>query len=199
MSKTGVLILAAGKSRRMGSDKRALPWGTSTLLESAIELCHSASLPCCVALSSEPADDHWEAHLRDQNCTVLRVATADSGMGDTLAHCIDHIPPHWEHLIIHLCDMPLITKETLQSLDQALQTAHIVIPTFSEKWGNPRGFNRSLWPQLRSLTGDQGARDIIRTSGARVTTIEVDNAGILTDLDEPEIYRFWYQIDQTQL
>ena len=83
MSKTGVLILAAGKSRRMGSDKRALPWGTSTLLESAIELCHSASLPCCVALSSEPADDHWEAHLRDQNCTVLRVATADSGMGDT--------------------------------------------------------------------------------------------------------------------
>ena len=181
----------------MGCDKRALPWGTSTLLEAAIGPCRSARLPCCVALSSEPADDYWEAQLRDQSCTVLRVATADSGMGDTLATSIDHLPSDWEHLIVHLCDMPLVTKETLQSLDQALQTAHIVIPTFSEKWGNPRGFNRSLWSQLRSLTGDQGARDIIRTGGSSVTTIEVDNAGILTDLDEPEIYQFWYQIDQT--
>ena len=135
MSKTGVLILAAGKSRRMGCDKRALPWGTSTLLESAIDLCRSARLPCCVALSSEPSDDRWEVQLHDQNCTVLRVATADSGMGDTLAHSIDHLPSHWEHLIIHLCDMPLVTKETLQHLDEALQTAHIVIPTFTEKRG----------------------------------------------------------------
>ena len=135
MGKTGVLILAAGKSRRMGSDKRALPWGTSTLLESAIDLCRSARLPCCVALSSEPSDDHWEVQLQDQNCTVLRVATADSGMGGTLANSIDHLPSHWEHLIIHLCDMPLVTKETLQHLDEALQTAHIVIPTFTEKRG----------------------------------------------------------------
>ena len=119
----------------MGCDKRALPWGTSTLLEAAIGPCRSARLPCCVALSSEPSDDHWEVQLQDQNCTVLRVATADSGMGDTLAHSIDHLPSHWEHLIIHLCDMPLVTKETLQHLDEALQTAHIVIPTFTEKRG----------------------------------------------------------------
>lgn len=38
-----------------------------------------------MALSSELADDHWEAQLRDQSCTVLRVATPKSGMGDTLA------------------------------------------------------------------------------------------------------------------
>ena len=119
----------------MGCDKRALAWVTSTLLESAIGLCRSARLPCCVALSSEPSDDRWEVQLHDQNCTALRVATADSGMGDTLAHSIDHLPSHWERLIIHLCDMPLVTRETLQHLDEALQTTHIVIPTFTEKRG----------------------------------------------------------------
>jgi molybdenum cofactor cytidylyltransferase len=192
----GVLILAAGQSERMQSDKRLLPWRNTTLVEHAIELCNQTGLESIVALSDLDVDDAISARLSKAKTKLLRVPNAREGMGATIANSINHLPAHWSGLLIHLCDMPLVTASTLKSMAVALQKHRIVIPSYVEKWGNPRGFDRSLWPDLAKLGGDVGAKALIKQNLDQVFVCETTNSGVLTDLDDRTTYEFWYRIDQ---
>jgi molybdenum cofactor cytidylyltransferase len=176
----GILILAAGHSRRMGSDKRRLPWNDGHLLEHAIKFCKDTGLPYIVALSCREEDDAL-AELCDQNC--VRIKESDLGLGHTLAHAIGALPSSWSAVIVHLADMPLVKSSTFQLIADQLQRHPIVIPSYHGQWGNPRGFARQLWPQLTLLTGDQGAKDVIKSHSDVCYVIDVDDDGILIDID----------------
>ena len=184
---TGILILAAGQGRRMGTDKRLLPWGdTGFLLEQAINVCTGSGLAYRVVLSAREEDDSI-ARLCGQNC--IRIQKSELGLGHTLAHAIGALPDSWEGVIVHLADMPLVKESTFQKIARELENHPIVIPSYQEKWGNPRGFARQLWPQLASLKGDQGAKDLIRNHSDFCYLLNVDDGGILIDIDTREDYR----------
>lgn len=192
----GVLILAAGRSERMQSDKRLLPWRNSTLVEHAIALCNQVGLESLVALSGSAEDDAIYTRLSKRETTLLRVTDANKGMGATIANCIDYLPSHWTGVLIHLCDMPLVTTNTLQSMAAALEKHRVVIPSYVEKWGNPRGFDRSLWPELSKLSGDVGAKELIERNRDQVYVCETTNSGVLIDLDDRATYELWHRLEQ---
>lgn len=182
---TGILVLAAGQSRRMGSDKRLLAWQNSSLLEHAIQLCSSSGLDYRLALSYRAEDDRI-AQVYGRSC--IRITESDLGLGHTLARAIELLPDSWSSVIVHLADMPLVKTPTLQKIARALQKHPIVIPSYQEKWGNPRGFARQLWPQLALLKGDQGAKDLIKKYSDLCHIVKVDDGGILVDIDTQEDY-----------
>lgn len=182
----GILILAAGQSRRMGSDKRLLVWHNNSLLEHAIKLCASSGLEYRVALSGRAEDDPV-AQRCAPNC--VRIKESDLGLGHTLAHAIGELPDYWDGVIVHLADMPLVQRATFQHIARQLQDHSVVIPSYQGHWGNPRGFARSLWPQLTLLTGDQGAKDLIKQHSDLCHVIDVADKGVLVDIDTQEDYR----------
>lgn len=192
----GVLILAAGRSERMQSDKRLLPWRNSTLVEHAIALCHQVGLDSVVALSDSSEDDAIHTRLSKCGNTLLRVTDAKRGMGATIANSVPYLPSHWTGVLIHLCDMPLVTANTLQSMAAALEEHRIVVPSYIEKWGNPRGFDRSLWPDLVKLSGDVGAKELIERNRDQVYVYDTHNAGVLIDLDDRASYELWHRLEQ---
>ena len=184
----GILILAAGQSRRMGSDKRLLAWHDSSILEHAIKLCISSGLDYRVALSYREDDDSI-AKTCGPNC--IRVEESDLGLGHTLAHAIGTLPRSWGGVIVHLADMPLVKASTFQKIAHELQHHSIVIPSYQQQWGNPRGFSRSLWPELALLKGDQGAKDLIKKHSDLCCVLDLNDAGILVDIDTQEDYQTW--------
>lgn len=192
----GVLILAAGRSERMQSDKRLLPWRNSTLVEHAIALCNQVGLDSVVALSDSSEDDAIYTRLCKSDTTLLRVSFTRHGMGATIANSIPYLPSHWTGALIHLCDMPLVTASTLQSMAAALEKHRIVVPSYVEKWGNPRGFDRSLWPDLAKLSGDVGAKELIEQNRDQVFVYETTNSGVLIDLDDRASYELWHRLEQ---
>jgi molybdenum cofactor cytidylyltransferase len=192
----GVLILAAGRSERMQSDKRLLPWRNKTLVEHAIGLCNQVGLDSVVALSDSSEDDAIYTRLRKSDTTLLRVSFTRRGMGATIANSIPYLPSHWTGALIHLCDMPLVTASTLQSMAAALEKHRIVVPSYVEKWGNPRGFDRSLWPDLAKLSGDVGAKELIEQNRDQVFVYETTNSGVLIDLDDRASYELWHRLEQ---
>ena len=192
----GVLILAAGRSERMQSDKRLLPWCNKTLVEHAIRLCNQVGLDSVVALSDSSEDDAIYTRLRKSDTTLLRVSFTRHGMGATIANSIPYLPSHWTGVLIHLCDMPLVTASTLQSMAAALEKNRIVVPSYVEKWGNPRGFDRSLWPDLSKLSGDVGAKELIEQNRDQVFVYETTNSGVLIDLDDRASYELWHRLEQ---
>lgn len=179
------ILLAAGRGRRFDpsgvQDKllQRLPDGDLVVVASARHLLEV--FPRVIAVVP-PADRGVAAALRALGCEVTVCPQADTGMGASLAHAIAASTPDAQAWVIALGDMPFVEPATLRALCAALAGgAEIAVPRFEGKLGNPVGFSAAHLPALLALSGDEGARRIVR--GSPVVEVQVDDAGILRDID----------------
>ena len=194
MALTGIL-LAAGRGRRFDPAGihnkllQRLPGGELVVAASAKKLL--AVCPRVVAVV--PPDDGGVGEvLRQLGCEVTVCPDADSGMGLSLAHAIRHSLHDRLHdqspgqgWLVALGDMPFVAPSTLHALDAAVREgAAIAAPLFEGQRGNPVAFGARHRDELLALDGDQGARRLL--ASCPVDAIEVDDPGILRDIDVPD-------------
>ncbi len=178
------IVLAAGASRRMGSDKLALPWRDSTVLESTLTRWTAAPELAEILLvrrSDSPA-------VRRDRVRTLVNPNPDEGLGSSLRLAAAALPSHAVAVIVGLADMPDLTAKTISALVTAwrpLGAAGIVAPVYEGQRGHPVVFGADYVPALRELAGDVGARAILREHAPHVRLIDVDDPGVLLDLDTP--------------
>jgi len=186
------LVLAAGRARRFGFDKRQarLPDGRSLLqavLQTQLQACDAV-----IALL-RPDDDWGQALCADLGVEVRLVPQADEGMGRTLATGLSALladeasgvgPPRFEAALVVLADMPAVQVGTVQALIHAFQRHGLpACPWHGGRAGHPRLLPRDRWPDLLDLSGDEGARH--RLDWSRACRVEVPDAGVLIDVDTP--------------
>jgi molybdenum cofactor cytidylyltransferase len=181
--KAGALVLAAGFSRRFGSDKRRYPIDGEPLLRRTVANVVAAGLPCRVCL--RPGDGDLPLLLDLPGVEYIECADAAEGMGSTLAQgaavCED-----WEGVLVVLGDMPWVLPATLLAIRDALAIDRIIQPEYRGRPGQPVGFGSHFYPQLRRLRGDRGGRDILSRHSPALVRLPVDDPGIHRDLDEPQ-------------
>lgn len=183
------LLLAAGRGTRFGGGKlmAALPvasWGVEagTPLGVASALHLRAALDEVVAVV-RPEDPALEAALFAAGATVVTCARADEGMGASLA-CGVAAAADADAWIVALGDMPWIAPDTIAAVARALEGGiSIVAPAFRGERGHPVGFAGALRPALLALEGDEGARAIVRAHRAALQLIDVDDPGVIADVD----------------
>ncbi len=185
----GAIILAAGRSRRFGSDKRRhLLAATVALYQSCFE---------AVRIVLRPEDDTLltalEIELRESD-EIVHASLAHLGMGHSLAAGVADLEEHDQFvgLFIGLGDMPYIQPETLHELKKALAAAQapaIVRPYFDGQAGQPVGFTAEYLPELAAMEGDQGARALISAYKDRVLRFDTTDSGVVEDVDVPEDLR----------
>jgi len=193
----GVILLAAGRSRRFGSDKRAhrLPDGRS-LLTHSLERYGAAFDRCILVIRSDDASPVLAEQPREEfsaEFTIVRAELADLGMGHSLAAgARAAAAAGWRYVFVALADMPWVECATLAGLRNAMEravcagnTAAIVQPLFAGAPGHPVGFAAGHIAALGTLSGDAGARSVVQRDAARVLHIETDDPGVLQDLDTP--------------
>jgi molybdenum cofactor cytidylyltransferase len=183
MSPVGIL-LAAGRGRRFdpsGARNKLLQAsnGDPVVVASARHLL--SVLPHVIAVVA-PADGGVADALRALGCDVTVCADADTGMGASLVHALRHSLPEASSWLVALGDMPFVQPATMRRLCDALGAgADIAAPVWNGRRGNPVAFGARYLPELLALSGDQGARSILKTT--RVTEVEVPDPGILRDID----------------
>lgn len=177
----GVLVLAAGFSRRFDGDKRLYqPDGDKPLLQMTIDNVLAADLPCRVCI--RPQDQAVASLLLALKVESICCVDAHKGMGATLAEGISGISD-WDGVLVALGDMAWVAPATYRKLAAVLVSAGIVQPAQAGRPGNPVGFSSSYYPQLSGLTGDEGGRSILRQNTGLVVSVAVPDAGIHRDLD----------------
>ncbi len=180
-----VLVLAAGRSTRFGSDKRQalLPSG-QRMLPAVLSTLKGVFDDVCVL--SRAGDAFATQACAASGCQQLSCEDADLGMGHTLAQGLRGLMPRpdIDAALVALADMPAVQPDTLRALAAAAAESPLpVVPRHLGRLGHPRILPRATWPSLLHARGDEGARHLIDWSAARV--VDVDDAGVLIDVDTP--------------
>ncbi|ARS53592.1 hypothetical protein B9G99_12585 [Kushneria konosiri] len=181
------LILAAGYSRRFGGDKRLAPFNGQTLLAAtAARLApHVATMAVMLrhGESIAPFGLPFDAY-------VMQAPSSPIGMGTSLAAAVSGLlastdPRHLqcEALALMLGDMPDVHDEPLSALMAHAGGDIIVRPSHQDRMGHPVVFGRAFWPALAALSGDEGARVLLKRHASQVVTLKTSDPGILVDVD----------------
>ena len=181
MKLTGIL-LAAGISRRLGSDKRQLrlPNGKTLLLHCA-SLLHTVTDDVVVVL--RPEDDELTDALSKSGCRVCYNPKPSRGMGTSLS-CGVAARPDSDAWLIQPADLPLLKASTLQQIGAELRYADAVVPFCHGRRGHPVGFTRCFRDQLLQLSGDHGGRHILKDTDKTVKWLNLHDPGIYRDIDK---------------
>ena len=178
------LILAAGFGNRFGSDKRraALADGC-TLLAASLGRAQAVFEEVHVVL--RPEDDPADLGL-PEGCNIILCEDAGQGMGHSLAAGARALAAgEGEAIAVLLGDMPWIAESSLRALIAKAAPSRIVFPVHHDERGHPVLFGRDFWPELQTLTGDEGARRVLRAHVSAWVAVGVDDPGVLQDVDSP--------------
>jgi molybdenum cofactor cytidylyltransferase len=191
------IVLAAGSSRRFGSDKRLHVIEGVNLLQRSLSKPLAMNIPTLVVL--RPSDkgnvsDLLGSYLKDPRVELLFAADADRGMGHSLAcaarylvdDCTEKRNPNFREMIaalVLLADMPWIKLESIANIVGAYSEKKIVIPTYKNEWGHPILFSRRWFDDLEKLSGDRGAKHLLQANRDALIELQVGDEGIFRDVD----------------
>jgi molybdenum cofactor cytidylyltransferase len=183
VGKVGVILLAAGRAQRMGSNKLLEPLGDRPLIAHTLAAIADAELPLLVVTGH--AADQLRPALPAGTQTV-HAADHAAGIGRSIAAGIAAVPVDWDAAIIMLADMPLVEASLLRALTDAAQSrADIVVPAHDGRRGNPVLWGRDHFAALASLDGDIGGKPLLADRAALVRTVAAPSDAIFMDADTP--------------
>jgi len=183
------VLLAAGYARRFGSNKLLHPLSPGSEnagvpLALAAARHFTEALPESVAVI-RPRAQKLGKLLRDAGCNTVVCRNAAEGMGVSLAEGV-RAAADAHGWVVALADMPYLKPETVRVIARALsEGAAIAAPSYRGERGHPVGFARRFFDELSALRGDAGAREILKAHPDWITLYEVDDPGVLRDIDEP--------------
>jgi molybdenum cofactor cytidylyltransferase len=112
----------------------------------------------------------------------------EKGMSSSLKKGVLNISKDSEAFAIFLADMPLIKEESIEKVINEFneRSCLIVAPIFNKVIGHPVIFHRNLIPEIINLEGDIGAKKVIEKYKDEACFIEVNDEGVLIDIDTPK-------------
>ena len=191
-----IVLLAAGLGQRMPSLKPLLPFRGKPMISHALENVISQPVAERILVTGHEATSIYQLV---QGLPVWVIYNKDylDGLGSSLAAGIRQASLKTRGYLIWLADMPLLESlPVLHLIDEFLtrmESGQPVIcrPVYDQQPGHPVLFSAHFRKELSVLTGDEGARDIIRRNRHALINIPWHNSSCLVDLDTPEDIRSW--------
>ncbi|WP_432816927.1 nucleotidyltransferase family protein [Sulfitobacter sp. JB4-11] len=187
-----ILLLAAGASARMqGRDKLMEDVDGQPLIRRQAQLARAATSGPVIITLPPPPHPRYSA-LEDLEILCLPVPDAATGIAASIRTGVAALPPDTQRAMICLADLPDLTTEDLITVARAAPDQEHSIwrgATADGRPGHPIVFDQVHFPALAALTGDRGARNIIKSS--KTGLIPLPGTHALNDLDTPEDWAAW--------
>jgi molybdenum cofactor cytidylyltransferase len=183
------IILAAGASSRMGSPKALLEFRDETFIARLVRVLSSVCDPVIVVLG------YHAAAIRpsiEATTTIVINPAPERGQLSSLQTALAALPADAEGFLFTPVDSPAVAIETVERLAAEFRRRDpatlLVIPRYQGKRGHPVFATRAIADQLAALPVTSQARDVIHGHVPETQYVDVDDPGILTDIDDREAY-----------
>lgn len=192
IARVGAVVLAAGASARMGRAKQLLPLGKNTVLAQTLNNIRAARMHEMVLVLGASAEVIRQQLPQALLEGVKVVVNQDygQGMATSLRAGLSALDPRSDAALIVLGDQPFIRPQTLDRIveEYSRSRAPIVIPSYQGNRGNPVLLDRSVFSEVMALEGDIGCRAIFGSNLEDILKVEVEDPGVLLDIDDPGDY-----------
>ena len=185
------LILAAGESSRMGTPKATLPYRGCTFLERIVQTLREGGLERLVVVLGHRAEE-IQQQVKMEGAQVVINPAYQSGQTSSLQAGLRSLAgDDLEAVLLCLVDHPAVSAETVRKIMATFRErgAPVVIPTYKGRRGHPVLMGRQLFEELLGLSADAGADSVVRRYRPATQFVEVEDEGIVIDVDDPETYR----------
>ena len=185
---TAAIVLAAGLSRRFGANKLLSDWHGRPLVAHAVDAACAAPVDEVIVVTGHEADRVRPAVLAHAPRPVRIVQAPDyaDGMALSLRAGIAALAPDVRAVVVFLGDMPDVPHDmAAKALKAVLAGVPAAAPVLQGRRGHPVAFHAALFPILRALSGDEGAKSVLADLGEAWVRMPCDDPGILFDVDHP--------------
>jgi molybdenum cofactor cytidylyltransferase len=189
-SRTGIIILAAGNSSRLGQPKQLLPYKNTTLLDNIIT---QASLVHNSVVMVVTGSNHELILSEKQSDQTLLYFNPDweSGMSTSIHTGITKLQeffPEIEKCIFAVCDQPHVSSIVFENLIKAFynEKKGIAASAYADTLGTPVLFDKKYFSRLQELKGQEGAKKIINAFLDDTAAVPFEKGNI--DIDTPQDY-----------
>ncbi len=181
------VVPAAGRSRRMGREKIELPWDVSTILETVLDkLAAIGAAPIVVVLRSDLSAAAQRALRR--GARVVINPNPDEDMLTSIRLGVAALSESVDGVLVWPADHPAVSVATLETLCAGAGRSRAVLPRYRGRRGHPVVLGADLLPAVAAIAPGEGLRRLWRLQPDLVLDLEVDDPGVLVDLDTPEDY-----------
>ena len=181
------IVLAAGLSSRMGSNKLLQDWRGKPLLRWAVEAAAQSDARPVIVVTGHEAPK-IEAALINLEVQFVHNPDYREGLSTSLNAGLSAVPPSADGALVLLGDMPEVSASLIDRLIAAFSPADnrlICVAIHERSRGNPVLWARRFFPEIARLTGDAGAKTLLVAHEDSVCEIDADGA-VLRDIDTPE-------------
>jgi molybdenum cofactor cytidylyltransferase len=182
------IILAAGASSRMGSNKMLLPVDGVPMVRRAVQRALDAGLsPVIVVLGHQP--DATRAALTELPCTFVTNSNYTGPTSTSLHAGLHALDPDIDAVVVQLADMVRVTTPMIQALvtSAASSPAPLCVSRYDDVLAPPLLFRRALWPELLAWHGEGCGKAVVRAHQAEALMHDWPSAA-LQDIDTPADY-----------
>ncbi|MGC4378517.1 nucleotidyltransferase family protein [Fictibacillus sp. Mic-4] len=191
MVKVGAIILAAGMSTRMGSQKLFANLCGKPLFRYAVETVVQSKLSPIVLIGGENVGKLKRLTKDLPMVQVIANRNYSSGMASSLKRGIAEVAGKVDGAVIVLADQPLVQVEVIEQLIAHYKGARsrgiqIVRPSYNGKAGHPVLFDSQLFAEFDQIDGDEGGRSIVARKHKKLITVNFENGYWGEDVDTPK-------------
>jgi molybdenum cofactor cytidylyltransferase len=180
------ILLAAGESRRMGFPKPLLRLNGETFL-SHVAASMLATVERLIIVLGAHRNAVMAAVPADQRISIIENPDYRLGQLSSIKSGLHGVSAQADAAIVHLVDHPTVLPETFERLaaEYRLSGKPILVARCRGRRGHPVLFDRSVFDELQQAPIDVGARAVVQANMERVIYVDVDDSGVLLDLDTP--------------
>lgn len=186
--RVAAILLAAGRSTRMGHNKLMAPLEGAPLLMRAVDAALSSRARPVILVTGHEAE-RVRAALGERPVSVVHNPDYEKGLSTSLRCGLAALPVGCDATLVCLADMPRIGAALLDRLIHSYNPVEgraICVPTWQGKRGNPVLWGRQFFGEMAALTGDVGAKHLMAEHPELVAEVAAEDDGILADVDTPD-------------
>ena len=186
--KIDFILLAAGKSSRMGSPKPLLKIAKYTFVDYIFLSIRSIRFYRKVVVLGANHKKILRQQKFPRDVKILINNDYSKGQITSLKKAVEFIKSDSDGFVTQLVDCPIVEEATYKRLFKLARITKIVVPKYKDRGGHPVFFGRKYFDQLLALDENYGAREVVYANRKNTVYFKTDDFGVRFDIDTKEDY-----------